>query len=136
VIPPTNIGMVFTMNILKSLAYAPTIPLLWAMMGDVADHSEWMNHRRATGLVFAGIVFALKAGLGFGGAICGAIIDGFGFVANTVQSASAILGIKLTASIVPACTFLIGVIALCFYPISKKMNEQIQNDLEQRRIKK
>ena len=43
---------------------APTIPLLWAMMGDVADHSEWVNHRRATGFVFAGVVFALKAGLG------------------------------------------------------------------------
>ena len=56
------------------------------MMGDVADHSEWVNHRRATGFVFAGVVFALKAGLGIGGAICGAIVDSFGFVSNTVQT--------------------------------------------------
>lgn len=132
-IPADSIGTIFVLNILKSLAYAPTIPLLWAMMGDVADHSEWVNHRRATGFVFAGIVFALKAGLGFGGAICGAIIDAFGFVANTVQDASAIFGIKLTASIVPACTFFIGVIALFFYPISKKLNEQVQEELNQRR---
>ena len=135
VIPSANIGMIFTVNILKSLSYAPTIPLLWAMMGDVADHSEWVNNRRATGFVFAGIVFALKAGLGFGGAICGAVIDAFGFVANTVQNASAIVGIKLTASIIPAFTFFIGVIALCFYPISKKLNEQIQEELIIRRNK-
>lgn len=133
VVSANNISTIFILNILKSLAYAPTIPLLWAMMGDVADFSEWKNHRRATGFVFAGIVFALKAGLGFGGAICGGIIDSFGFVANTVQSADSILGIRLTASIIPAITFFVGVIALLFYPISKKLNEQIQGELDARR---
>jgi len=105
------------------------------MMGDVADHSEWVNHRRATGFVFAGIVFALKAGLGVGGAICGGIIDSFGFVANTLQTNEAIHGIKLTASLIPAATFAIGVLALFFYPISKAMNEKVQADLTERRSK-
>ena len=135
VVPTDNITNIFILNILKSLAYAPTIPLLWAMMGDVADHSEWVNHRRATGFVFAGIVFALKAGLGVGGAICGGIIDSFGFVANTIQTNEAIHGIKLTASLIPAATFAIGVVALFFYPISKAMNEKVQADLTERRLK-
>ena len=56
---------------LRQLAYGFTIPLLWAMMADVADFSEWKNRRRATAIVFSAIVFALKAGLGFGGAIGG-----------------------------------------------------------------
>ncbi|NLO71750.1 MAG: MFS transporter [Porphyromonadaceae bacterium] len=133
VVPAENIEMIFLINILKSLAYAPTIPLLWAMLGDVADHSEWENHRRATGFVFAGIVFALKAGLGIGGAICGAIIDAFGFIPNTIQTAEAVVGIKLTSSIIPAITFTVGVIALLFYPITKKLNEQVQADLTERR---
>ncbi len=135
VVDSTNVGLIFTINLLKSMAYAPTIPLLWAMMGDVADHSEWVNHRRATGFVFAGIVFGLKAGLGLGGAICGVIVDAFGFVPNTVQTASAIVGIKLTSSIIPAATFFIGVIALLFYPISKQLNEVIQLELSERRSK-
>ena len=132
-VPATSIGTIFVINILKSLAYAPTIPLLWAMMGDVADHSEWVNHRRATGFVFAGIVFALKAGLGVGGALCGAIIESFGFVSNALQSESSILGIKLTSSIIPAATFFIGVLVLFFYPITKKINEKVQAELDQRR---
>ena len=33
----------FVLNFLKSLAYAPTVPLLWAMIADVADHSEYVN---------------------------------------------------------------------------------------------
>ncbi|HJD76981.1 MAG TPA: MFS transporter [Bacteroides reticulotermitis] len=130
----SNILAIFIINCLKSLAYAPTIPLLWAMMGDVADHSEWVNHRRATGLVFAGIVFALKAGLGLGGFICGMIVDNFGFVPNVVQTESAIFGIRLTSSLIPAIIFFIGVIALFFYPISKGMNEHVQSELSKRRV--
>lgn len=133
VVSPDNINGIFIINILKSLSYAPTVPLLWAMMGDVADHSEWVNHRRATGFVFAGIVFALKTGLGLGGAICGGIIDSFGFVANTVQSSVAIEGIRLTSGIIPAITFFVGAMTLLFYPISKRKNEQIQAELTERR---
>ena len=133
VVDSTSVGLIFAINCMKSLAYAPTIPLLWAMMGDVADYSEWMNRRRATGFVFAGIVFALKAGLGIGGAICGAIVDSFGFVPNVIQSESAIMGIRLTSSLIPAVTFGIGVITLFFYPITKRINESIQAELSERR---
>ena len=110
-----------------------TIPLLWAMMADVADYSEWKQHRRATGFVFAGIVFALKAGLGFGGAICGWLLSMYGYVPNAVQNEGALFGIRMTASIYPAITFLIGVVALSFYGISRELNLQIQNELQERR---
>lgn len=68
------------------------------------------------------------------GAICGAIVDSFGFVSNTVQTENAIFGIRLTSSVIPAITFFVGVIALFFYPISKKLNEHIQDDLAKRRL--
>jgi len=132
-LPPSAIGSTFILNVLKSLAYGPTIPLLWAMMGDVADFAEWKTRRRATGVVFAGIVFALKAGLGLGGAICGWILGVYGYVANAVQTDQALLGIRMTASIFPAITFFIGVLALMFYSISKKLNLQIQDELADRR---
>ncbi|WP_294608747.1 MFS transporter [uncultured Bacteroides sp.] len=133
----TDVETMFVLNFLKSLAYAPTVPLLWAMIADVADHSEYVNHRRATGFVFAGVVFALKAGLGVGGAILGFLLSGFGYVsgAGVAQSESAIHGIVLSSSIIPAVTFFVGVIALWFYPITKKYNEQIQAELTERRNK-
>ncbi len=130
-----QIALMFWINVGKNLFYALSIPLLWTMMADVADHSEWVNHRRATGFVFAGIVFALKAGLGIGAALCGAILGGFGFVANVAQSDASILGIRLTASVIPACLFFACACALMFFPISKKFNEQIQADLRERRAK-
>ncbi len=130
-----NIGLMFALNFLKSLAYAPTVPLLWAMIADVADHSEYVNYRRATGFVFAGVVFALKAGLGIGGAILGFLLSGFGYVsgAGAAQSESAVNGIVMSSSIIPAACFLVGVIALFFYPISKEYNEKMQAELKIRR---
>ena len=131
----TDIETMFVLNFLKSLAYAPTVPLLWAMIADVADHSEYVNYRRATGFVFAGVVFALKAGLGIGGAILGFLLSGFGYVsgAGTAQTESAIHGIILSSSLIPAGTFFIGVIALYFYPITKAYNEEMQAELTERR---
>lgn len=132
-----NIELMFVLNFLKSLAYAPTVPLLWAMIADVADHSEYIHFRRATGFVFAGVVFALKAGLGVGGAILGFLLSGFGYISGTgvSQSDSAIHGILLSSSLIPAATFFIGVIALLFYPITKKYNEKMQAELAERRSK-
>ncbi len=132
---PKDVEAVFVLNALKSLAYAPTVPLLWAMIADVADHSEYVNGRRATGFVFAGIVFALKAGLGLGGAILGFVLSSFGYVSGggVRQSADTVSGIVLASSLIPAFTFFVGVAALFFYPISKKFNIEIQNELARRR---
>ena len=132
---PTDVSLIFVLNILKSLAYAPTVPLLWAMIADVADHIEYENHRRATGFCFSGIIMALKVGLGTGGAIAGIIISAFGYVSGnvSVQNETAMEGIRLVSSIVPAVMFGIGVLALHFYPITKEYNENMQAELASRR---
>ena len=132
---PTDVSLMFVLNFLRSLAYAPTVPLLWAMIGDVADHIEFENHRRATGFCFSGIVLALKLGLGFGGAIAGIIISMFGYVpgSEAVQNESAMEGIRIVSSFVPAFLFCVGVVALHFYPITKEFNENMQAELSARR---
>lgn len=132
---PTDVSLLFSLNFLRSLAYAPTIPLLWAMIGDVADHIEYENYRRATGFCFSGISMALKLGLGLGGAIAGFFISMFGYVSGSmaVQNESALEGIRLVSSLVPALLFAIGVLALHFYPISKDYNINMQAELAARR---
>jgi len=113
--------------------YGFTIPLLWAMMADVADYSEWKNRRRATGIVFSAIVFALKAGLGFGGAITGFVLSMYGYVPNVAQTESSLHGIVMTMSIFPAITFGLCVVCLFFYSITKQAEIQITTELTERR---
>jgi len=132
-LPRTAITAMFAVEMLRQLAYGFTIPLLWAMMADVADYSEWKNRRRATAVVFSAIVFGLKAGLGFGGAIGGWVLAAYGYVPNVEQTERALQGIKLTASIFPAVTFAIAVVCLFFYRIDKHLEIRITDELAERR---
>jgi GPH family glycoside/pentoside/hexuronide:cation symporter len=132
-LPPTAISLIFITEIVRQFAYGFTIPLLWAMMADVADYSEWKNNRRATGIVFSAIVFGLKAGLGFGGAITGYMLSLYGYIPNVAQTASALSGIRLTMSIFPAVTFGLCIVCLFFYKINKQTEIQITDELAERR---
>jgi Na+/melibiose symporter-like transporter len=132
---PTDVNQMFFWSVIWPLGWGPTVPLLWVMMADVADYSEWKTSRRATGFVFAGIVFALKAGLGLGGALASWIIGAYGYVPNVAQSEHALMGIRLSATIYSAIPFALCIVCLALYPISKSLNLRIQNELLERRKK-
>jgi Na+/melibiose symporter-like transporter len=132
-LPPTAIGTVFILEYIRALTYAPTIPLIWAMFADVVDYAEWKTGRRTTGVIYATILFGLKAGLSLGGAIAGWLLSGYGYRANAVQTAGALRGIRMTMSVYPAAFFLIVIVCLSCYKIGKKLNIQIQDELAERR---
>lgn len=132
--PPTSIGLMFFSQILHGFFYGITIPILWAMIADVADYSEWLNNRRATAIIFSAMMVGLKAGLSIGGALTTLFLGYFQYVPNSLtQTETAINGIRLLVSIFPAIPFLIGVVLLCFYKINKKMEVQMEADLKERR---
>jgi Na+/melibiose symporter-like transporter len=133
---PTAIAIVFVTQLLYGFLYGITIPLLWAMIADVADYSEWKNNRRATAIIFSAMVFGLKVGLSIGGALGAALLSKYGYVADSLnQVPTAVDGIKLAVSIYPGLIFIISAILLGFYLIDKKMELLIENDLKQRRKK-
>jgi GPH family glycoside/pentoside/hexuronide:cation symporter len=133
--PPHAVVWMLVSESLRQFFYGFTIPLLWAMMADVADFSEWRTGRRATGMVFAAIVFGLKAGLGFGGAITGYVLALYGYVPNVEQTAHSLEGIRFTMSIFPALTFALCIACLLFYQINKRVEIQITSELAERRKK-
>jgi Na+/melibiose symporter-like transporter len=103
------------------------------MFADVVDYAEWNTGRRTTGIIYATIMFGLKAGLSLGAAIAGKLLTLYGYVANVRQSQKALLGIRLTVSVFPTICFLIIITAMFFYKIGKKLNIQIQDELAERR---
>ncbi|MFZ9046627.1 MAG: MFS transporter [Cyclobacteriaceae bacterium] len=128
-----NITMIYVFNILAKMAYAPAVPLLWTMLGDTADYSEWKYGRRSTGLVFSAASFAQKAGWGIGGALAGWLLALFNFVPNVEQSETAMMGIKLMISVVPGILYMSCAIFLFFYNIDRDTEIQMQEDLEKRK---
>ena len=132
---PDAVGIVFITQILHGFFYGVTIPLLWAMIADVADYSEWKNNRRATAIIFSAMIFGLKIGLSVGGALGAALLSKYGYVAEASnQTAATVSGIRMSVSIYPCIVFIAGVILLFGYDINKKMELTIESDLKARRI--
>ena len=138
IIPPTEIGWVFLSQIMHGFFYGITIPLLWAMVADVADYSEWKNNRRATAIIFSAMIFGLKSGLSIGGALVAGILATYGYDAElSSQTVAAVEGIKLSVSVYAAIPFLLCVIAVLFlYSIDKSKETQIEKELMVRRAVK
>ncbi|RDI98906.1 MFS transporter [Dyella solisilvae] len=132
---PAAIGLVVGSYILHGFFYGITIPLLWAMIADVADYSEWKNRRRATAIIFSAMLCGLKVGLSVGGALVAGILAHYGYVAEAAsQSAGVVNGIRLTVSLFCSLPFLVAVGLLFFYKINKPMELRIEHELSQRRL--
>jgi glycoside/pentoside/hexuronide:cation symporter, GPH family len=133
-IPPHASGVIIATEVLRQFSFGLSGPILWAMMGDVADYGEWKTRRRASGTVTAAVVFALWAGLALGGAIAGWLLSFYGFVSETAaQTTHAQSGILLTASVYAGLAFFAVAVCLLFYPISRETNRQIAEELRARR---
>lgn len=132
--PADAIGLVFSSQLLHGFFYGITIPLLWAMIADVADYSEWKNHRRATAIIFSAMIFGLKLGLSIGGALVAGILAHYGYDAQlAVQSPETIHGIQLSVSLYASAPFLLGVACICLYEINKHKETQIEQEMNERR---
>ena len=137
---PASIALMFFSQILYGFFYGITIPILWAMIADVADYSEWKTNRRATAIIFSAMMVGLKAGLSLGGSLVALILNSYGYInkgtvvgQQVIQPDSVAVGTKMLMSIFPSIPFLLGIGLLFFYVIDKKMEVRIESDLKSRR---
>ena len=128
----------FLSQILHGFFYGISTPLLWAMIADVADYSEWKNNRRATAIIFSAMMVGLKVGLSIGSSLVALIIGKYGYISsegsvNAVQPETVATGARMLVSVFPSIPFFIACGLLLFYKINKKMEVQIEKDLAERR---
>ena len=128
-----QIELIFLFQALASFTLGPLSVLQWTIYTDTADFGEVKFSHRATGLVMAASLFALKLGLALGGAILGWIMQAYGFVPNEVQSELSLTGIRLLISIYPAVGALAAGAFMIFYPLTNKKMVEIEAELEARR---
>jgi glycoside/pentoside/hexuronide:cation symporter, GPH family len=133
-IPNDYYWTMLSVNALASLLAGPTPALVWAMYGDVADFGEWKYRRRTTALVFSAAQFAQKLGLTIGGVLPTAVLAYVGYEANIAQSETALLGIRLIFTWLPASFAIIAGLAFIFYPLRDSQLAQIEIDLVERRL--
>lgn len=131
-----DVYLLHTINVLSKLAIAPTIPLLWSMIADTADFSEWKNKRRATGLFFSATTFAQKIGGGIAVGLAGWLLTMAKYDGEAIQQTEeAIQAIKLSFSVIPGVLYLVTAGLLFWYNLDDKTVEQMKLELTERRAK-
>jgi len=133
-LPLTGTGflLMLLLQVLISVCTGIVSPLVWSMYADVADYSLARNGTASTGLIFSSGSMAQK----FGGAIAGSAVlwlfDAFGLVPNAArQSDTAILGMKLAMSYIPAAIAALMVIIMVLYPLNREHMHHIAHKLKE-----
>ena len=133
VIPPEQFGLIVAVHSLGILTFGSIITLLFSMYTDCAEYGEWRTGKNTAGLTVSASMFSLKFGSAVGGALPGFMLAWFGFVANEVQTDTAITGIRLMFNVLPAVFFLLGGLLMFFYRIDKQTLHQVEAELHERR---
>ena len=132
----TNTGGMVILTVAWAIVYGPTVSLVWAIFADVADYSEWKTGRRFTGMVFATIGFALKAGLALGSATFLWIMSGlFSYDTHAPSAASAVAGYRACSGIAVGLLFATCAVLLALYPLDKRSTLEMAQELAARRQK-
>jgi len=130
---PKDIILMFVLQLVASFSVGPVSVLQWAMYTDTADYSEWKTGRRATALIMAASLFALKLGVALGGAGTAWVLAAYGYQPNLPQATEALRGIRLAMSVYPAIFAIIGVVLMLFYPLTNRRMVEIEAELTERR---
>ncbi len=129
---PEDIALIFTLNILISLALGPKSPLTWSMYADSADYGEWKHGRRATAMTFAAATFSQKLGGSLGSAALLWVLAAIGYAANQAQSGASEAGIQWLQTLVPGLFALLAAALAFAYPLSGARLQQVQKELQDR----
>lgn len=107
--------------------------LIFSMLGDAADYSEWKHNRRATGLFYSAGTFIQKTGGGFAGAMVLIVLGAYGYVGSDPSTIpQSIEGMILLMSWIPSIFAFASIALLIVYPLNTKRMGEIEADLRAR----
>lgn len=123
--------VVLAVHIIISIIQGGNGALQWSMITDANNYGEWKMHRRITGMNIAANIFIIKLGVAVGGAILGWVLAVFDYVSGSaVQSASAVQGVTLLFTIIPAIFYILTAFSIKFYGLTEARMNGIVTDLK------
>jgi len=133
---------IMILQIAVSICAGYVLPLLWSMFSDICDHQELTTGRRASGLIFSSSSMSQKFGWAIGPAIVLWVLAAFNYITPpegvdfVTQPDSAIFGMKLLISLLPAIACVLAVVGMMFYPLSDKKVKENAEELDKIRNNK
>ena len=110
-------GLVKLMIVIFGFGFGGTQVIVWTILADIIEGDE-TKHKQNRGGIFAGGMLAMeKAGFALGSLVAGTTLDAMGYLESSaredvVQSATALLGIRLSIGIIPIILFTASILIM------------------------
>lgn len=130
--PATNVTAIIAITIISSIPVGFGAPLVFSMVADCIDYSEWKYGTRADGAIYSTTSLITKISSALIGGLTAFALGIIGYVPNAMQSAETIKGLNTLVNLVPGIIYLIAVIPLLFYGITKEKARQYGKELDER----
>lgn len=119
-------------SVIRGLGNACGGATMWAMVSDTIDYGEWKTGYRTEGLINSACSFGYKIGNGVGSALLGLILELGGYAGEAaVQTAGALVSIKVCFVWIPIVVYVCGLVIMSFYHLDGEFGG-ILADLQKR----
>ncbi|MBO5770122.1 MAG: MFS transporter [Spirochaetales bacterium] len=131
-----NVLLFTILNILTLLGQTAFTMLIWALVSDCLDYSEWKTGVRSDGSMYSLYTFSRKIGSTVASTGIAASLGLVGYVSgtNVVQTAEAVKGIYYVCNIIPALCYALCLIGIgLIFNLDKKKTDQMYQEMAERR---
>ena len=132
-INPGQIGTIYALVILMAVGNAAVYQVPWAMIPDCVDVTELSSGKRMDGIVFGTVAFLQKASGALGAALLGILLTAIGYSDAAVQSPETLAGLRNVFGFLVGGLYLLSVIIIFKYPLSKKKHDRVTEAIEERK---
>jgi GPH family glycoside/pentoside/hexuronide:cation symporter len=122
----------FPVMVLAGLGLSTQYVFPWATVPDAVEYDYAQTGERKEGVYYGLWTFIVQLGQALAGAAIGWILAAFRYVPNAEQSAPAVLGIRLLFGPIPLAAYLLGMLSLAFYPLSRGRYQELLERIRRR----
>ncbi len=136
IVPLPNVYIYTVVNCLAMIGQTAFTMLIWALVTDCLDYSEWKLNVRSDGSMYSLYTFSRKIGSTIASTGAASALAAIGYVSgtNVVQTASTIKGIYYLVNAVPVITCILELIGIgLIFNMDKKTTDQMYKELAERR---
>ncbi|MDX2238212.1 MAG: glycoside-pentoside-hexuronide (GPH):cation symporter [Hyphomonadaceae bacterium] len=118
-------------------ANAAYLTLIWAMLPDTVEYTEWTTGQRHDAKVFGVASWAKQVALGVNGFALGALLTAVGYVEGGArQSAEAVAGVKAIMTIAPLIGLALSAWIMWGYRLDQATHARIRADIAARGVQR
>ena len=128
-----NVYIYSALVVLGTIGQTVFTMLIWALVTDCLDYSEWKFNERSDGYMYSLYTFSRKIGstIASTGVSFGLAVIGFVSGSNVVQTAEAVNGIYFLVNIIPVVTCALELIGVgLIFNLNKETTEQMYAELK------